>query len=341
MDEARKILKLWMPAERASVEPLAAQGGFSGARLWRVRAGDRDFALRRWPEHMTPGRLASIHALEQWLAQSGLPVPAPVAIPATGQTAAVVPEAVWELATWRPGVADYWADSRPQKLTAALRMLARIHVSAAAAPQATLQRLPDRGASSALRRRHELLHGLLIKEAADLSRDAWSKFASTERAQMIEAQRLVERVAPPLAAKALRWRDEALPLQWVLCDVWHDHVLFTGDVVTGVVDFGAAAFDAPAGDVARLLGSMVGDDADRRRAGLAAYESVRPLSDAERAAVDFFDASGTVLSTRHWMEWLGAKSGDPGPLIRDRRAALERFGRLLERLRHLAAARFA
>ena len=78
-----------------------------------------------------------------------------------------------------------------------------------------------------------------------------------------------------------RWTARTWPLQPCLCDVWHDHVLFDGDRVTGLVDYGAVKIDHPAVDVARLLGSLVGDDAEGWAAGLTAYREVRPFSAEE------------------------------------------------------------
>ena len=46
------------------------------------------------------------------------------------------------------------------------------------------------------------------------------------------------------------------PVPFNLCigDVWHDHILFEGDAVTGMIDFAAAKVDHVAADLARLLG---------------------------------------------------------------------------------------
>ncbi|HYO24252.1 MAG TPA: phosphotransferase, partial [Lacipirellulaceae bacterium] len=158
-----------------------------------------------------------------------------------------------------------------------------------------------------------------------------------ERALAAEAVGLVALVAPQLRHVAERCAGTPLPLQWRLGDVWHDHVLFTGNRVTGLLDFGAAGIDSPAGDVARLLGSLAADDADAWALGLAAYEAVRKLSPDEWQAAEAFDATGSTLAAWNWLRWLWPGRGDaPGPVV-DRPAALERLQRLLPRLRRLAA----
>src|SRR5437763_1299451 len=46
------------------------------------------------------------------------------------------------------------------------------------------------------------------------------------------------------------WADRPVPVQPCLCDVWHDHVLYTGDAVTGLIDYGEVKPDHPAVDLA-------------------------------------------------------------------------------------------
>jgi homoserine kinase type II len=93
-------------------------------------------------------------------------------------------------------------------------------------------------------------------------------------------------------------------LQPAIRDIWHDHVLYTGDEVTGLVDFGAMRIDTPAVDVARLLGSLAGDDVRRWQIGVAAYEGQRPLSPDERQAVPALDVAGTLLGGCNWVRWV-------------------------------------
>ena len=67
-----------------------------------------------------------------------------------------------------------------------------------------------------------------------------------------------------------------VPVQPCLRDVWHDHVLFVDDAVSGIVDPAAARTDTVAADISRLVGSLVGDDPRGWTVALAAYQSVRP-----------------------------------------------------------------
>jgi homoserine kinase type II len=108
-------------------------------------------------------------------------------------------------------------------------------------------------------------------------------------------------VAEPLLCQT---RELVTRLQPCLRDVWHDHVLFDEDKVSGLIDFGAMRVDTPAGDIARLLGSLVRDDADGWQAGLAAYETVRPLATTERMLLAAFDVANVTLAGIHWIGWL-------------------------------------
>jgi Ser/Thr protein kinase RdoA (MazF antagonist) len=89
-----------------------------------------------------------------------------------------------------------------------------------------------------------------------------------------------------------------------LRDIWHDHVLFVGDQVTGFVDFGALKAESVAADVARLLGSLLGDDREGWEIGLNAYQRHRPLSRDELELVAAFDQANVLLAGIQWLEWI-------------------------------------
>jgi Ser/Thr protein kinase RdoA (MazF antagonist) len=190
--------------------------------------------------------------------------------------------------------------------------------------------------STSAARRAERLNEIVGDDGSPAFVGALTQAPADAQPLVRDAVALVRKLAPQELDKSRAWQDVDLPLQYRLGDVHHDHVLFVGDDVTGVVDFGAVDFDAPAGDVARLLGSLVGDDRERRRVALAAYESVRPMRELEREAVAFFDTSGSVVSAAHWLEWLWPRDPKQAPAIADRTAALDRLARLVERLRVLA-----
>jgi len=52
-----------------------------------------------------------------------------------------------------------------------------------------------------------------------------------------------------------------------------------------------------------LLGSLAGDDVQSWQAGLAAYESIRKLSETEAALVSVLDQANALLSGLNWCRW--------------------------------------
>jgi homoserine kinase type II len=124
------------------------------------------------------------------------------------------------------------------------------------------------------------------------------------------------------------WSDRSFPLQPCLCDIWHDHVLFDGDRVTGVVDYGSIKTDHVAVDLARLLGSLVSDDPVWRSAGLDAYAVTRPLTPEDRALVTVLDETGSLLGAANWLRWLFHEHRQ----YPDRPAVARRLATLVQRL---------
>ncbi len=112
------------------------------------------------------------------------------------------------------------------------------------------------------------------------------------------------RSLPTVLGELEQTADVPLTLQWCLRDVKCDHVLFAGEQVSGLIDFGAAAVDSVAGDVARLVGSLVGDAREDWPPALEAYHACRPLSPDERRAIDCFDRGGTLAAAANWLRWL-------------------------------------
>ena len=81
-------------------------------------------------------------------------------------------------------------------------------------------------------------------------------------------------------------------------------------------------------DLARLLGSMVEDDAEKRHVGLIAYTGLRSLSWEEQSLVHILDETGTIIAVANWLKWLYRD----GKTFADRTAVAQRIAKLVERM---------
>lgn len=319
MDDARQVLFRYPPEfcpERT--EPLGAAGGMSGAQFWRVVAPRGVFILRRWPrEHPIPERLQFIHAVLQHAVRRGFSC-VPVPIRATsGESFVDFAGHLWELAPWMPGTADYEQFPSVAKLQAALQALAKFHL-AVADFRGSNDAQPKLGRSPAVVRRLERLQQLARDGREQLGRviddGVWPELATLARKFLVALPAALPRALVQLEPLA----NVSLPLQPCVRDIWHDHVLFTGDEVTGLIDFGAVDIDTPAVDIARLLGSLTTSSqphcgevaaawqtgATTWREGLAAYATIRRLTADELRAVSALDSSGTILAGCNWVRWV-------------------------------------
>jgi Ser/Thr protein kinase RdoA (MazF antagonist) len=133
----------------------------------------------------------------------------------------------------------------------------------------------------------------------------------------------MESVTPLLAP----WAERVVSVQPCHCDLWHDHVLFEKDAVVGLIDYGSVKTDHVAVDLARLLGSMAGNNYDLWAAGLAGYRTIRPLANEEEALVHVLDSTGTLGAIANWLKWLYADKR----VYPDRRIVARRLTDLVNR----------
>ena len=295
------------------VEPLGSANGFSGAEFWRITVGDAVYCLRRWPrEHPSEQRLRWIHAVLQHVRGRGIdytPIPLP-----NRQRLSYVEKAgwFWEVTNWLRGEASFHASPTPQKLQNALGALAQWHVIAADFDSGTYfdsERCGPPAPAPGMLTRHqrctELCNGGIDRLSAAVERHTLDQHSGGQAATI--AKQLIRQFrhrAPPaisILATACQLKVNRQPC---IRDIWHDHVLFEQDRVTGIVDFGAMRPATVAGDVARLLGSLVYDDQDMWAIGIRAYDRVRTLTDDERQLIPAWDLANSLLSGLQWVEWL-------------------------------------
>jgi Ser/Thr protein kinase RdoA (MazF antagonist) len=312
-----------------SAEFLAGSGGFSGALFWRLDTPRGPLCLRRWPrEHPSRDQLEFIQAVLWHVYQEGFRlIPLPLE---TREHAGYVCEAghFWELSPWLPGTANFRQSPSPAKLRAALMALARFHQAAASFPLPTRGPLASPGILDRVQRLRAWLDGKLSSLAAALCPADWPELAPRARRLIRLFSMAAEQVSDTLASAAAL----AVPLQPCIRDIWHDHLLFVGERVSGLVDFGALRAESVAADIARLLGSLCGDAADNWQLGLAAYQEVRPLGTAEMLLVSAFDRANVLLSGMNWLDWIYLQSRQ----FDDRAAIESRLDENQSRLEHLA-----
>ena len=288
-------------------EPLEATGGFSGAVIVRVETEIGDYCLRGWPLNSLPrNRILGLHRLlysvfQQGVTQVSVPVSAQ-----SGSTLVVVQDRFWQLEPWMPGKANFHDNPSDTRLVETMACLARWHRAASLFSPRPEERewffCNSNARSPAVIERLEMIRewsegkSLLLKQA--MSRSAHSPF----REVADEIVPRFDRLAPSVTRQMQAASQVPFELQPCLRDLWHDHVLFRGDEVTGLIDASACRGENVAADLSRLLGSFVGDDRSKWDFALQEYARHRALSVDEEELVVVLDRSGVLLSGMTWMD---------------------------------------
>ncbi len=275
--------------------------GFSGASVWRLECRQRAFCLRAWPVSMRDGsRLNWIHATLTVLCDAGAP---PVPRPLTtdrGGTWVKWDDRFWEISSWLPGRADYREHPSPQRLHSTLTTLAQFHAETARVVPPGVTQL----GSPALQQRWsilcELREGLMDRLRFLLREGAAGPWRELGLRIMHHCQMLL----PQLTAQVAHLLSVPVPLQICHGDLWHDHVLFLQEQVSGFIDFGNLRVESPTSDLARLLGSLAGSEYSCWQAGLEAYERLHPLTPTEHHLLAVLDQTGVLLSGVNWLRWI-------------------------------------
>ena len=136
---------------------------------------------------------------------------------------------------------------------------------------------------------------------------------SRDRADEVQAG-LAEELDTALSAILRAWPN-GLPVGHIHADLFPDNVFFLDGKLSGLIDFYFAATDILAYDVAVCLNAWCFEadysfNVTKARSLLRAYAEVRPLSEAERAALPVLSQGAAIrfLLTRLY-DWLNTPSG--------------------------------
>ena len=309
-------------------EFLGSAGGFSGAEIWRIQAPAGPLCLRKWPrEHLSGEDLETIHGLLRHVSQNGfpgVPLPRPTR---DGRTYLVHEDHLWDLTSWIAGIADFHQSPSVTKLSAAMTALAQFHRAAASFGGNESLRGPSPGIQQRIEQLRQWLAGGLDGLQRAVRPGVWVELESRARRIL----RLVPNFAGGVLVLLEACRSLRTPLQFCVGDVWRDHVLFQGDRVVGLVDFGSSRVDNVSTDLARLLGSLAGDDGQWWQVGLAAYQAIRPLEEAELLLVKAFDRSTVLMSGLNWIDWIYCQ----GRVFASGDVILRRLDEILVRLENM------
>ena len=337
-DQANSVLRPHFPhvAQWFGCRIESVSGGFSGAGVFKVETAKARYCLRRWPVgHTSAIRVLAIHELLALAKDHGV---ATVSVPLKSGSGTTLPEvnaAFWQLEPWMSGVADFLAAPNEERLKSAMTQLARFHNAVGdwvpsvgagqwfqpgnikACPTITNRiRMIDSYASSIAD-----LEAALARESDARFRDAGVRVALLFRSAHLDVQRELAVV-----------EGLPVPLQPCIRDLWHDHLLFQGDELSGIVDFGAMATDSVCCDLSRLLGSLFGDDSASWQRGIGYYEVVRTLTESEHRLLRPLDRSSVLLSGMTWLKRRYVLRNTPADLSR----VCDRLDAILVRLSSLA-----
>lgn len=174
-------------------------------------------------------------------------------------------------------------------------------------------------AGSALARLHLAGADFSGQRQNSMGLSTWRKLveATQDRADSVQAG-LAHMLRDDLAHAAATW-PQGLPAGLIHADLFPDNVLFSGDRVTGLIDFYFACTDLYAYDVTVCLNSWCFEpdgayNISKGRALLSCYQAIRPLTPPERAALPALARASALrfLLTRLY-DWLNR---DPAALVR-------------------------
>lgn len=337
-----------------SIDPLP--GGMSGASLFRCQA-DQTLALRKWPHGVSIHRVQQIHAVTIPLAARCELIPKIQPAHPDGRSFAVDSAgAIWDLSSWMPGQPLEF-DAAEQSIRVGGQAIGRVHrelqhqgtwVGQVPAVQDRLRRI---------RWLDEHLPGCFgVNLEGHVHPTIIPALASAVNRLQANWTTVSARLLADLSPLGLR----EFPLQYVLRDVHREHLLFTDETVSGIIDFDAVRIDSAAVDLARWGASFRQYQESPERTideVLAGYIATSPLSEVLAEAnpradfqADSANAPGKFnvstsefrtlilaiaesslwISLANWVVWLVAESRQ----FADFQRVAERLRRLMEAVDH-------
>lgn len=320
---AKVLTELLYPVAIEKMRFLGNGGGLSGARIWQMTGQRGSFCLREWPQpYPDSDKLREIHRCQIWARKKGLEFVPAVVIIGSGEMAHLAakdpPTFVmaeghfWELTEWLPGLANYWESPSQERLKASAKALANLHLVwrelTRSLSSLTVPAKVQGDQVPAIADRCAKLRNLNVQVVVEMQEKLERFNEMPWYMPAKEILRQIDGLKPTLYSALAYWHKYTFPCQYVLRDVWHDHVLFRGDHCTGLIDYGSLRVDTVATDLVRMLGSLTKSDPDSDwDIAVEAYQEVAELEEVELAILRDLYESSVVLSGIQWIQWLAVE----------------------------------
>lgn len=329
-----QIVQRFCKESAAAIHLESIQSGFSGAGIFRVTTPTATFALRRWPVNSLPRlRILMLHQFLKNLSEFDLPVAVPVLDRESQITTVRAENTYWQLEPWLPGEQITVDAASAEHIQSMMQTIAKIHFASETYMtshsgtewfKTTTERCP------AILERIDLIEqwtpsrlarcGEAIAAAPQGFQTVSQAILQNYRIHFESILKELRQFSPHRCRLFTCWRD-----------LWRDHILFSENQVTGVIDASAARYDHVGTDLSRLLGSFFGDNQQRWSYALDEYQKVRPLSNLDLELIRILDRSSVLLSGMTWIDRWARRKLDINQLA----AIVARMETIETRMHHL------
>jgi len=349
-----------------SLEYLGNNGGYSGARLWRFTSQDQRYLARRFakPASDRKKRIYWIQRTIHTAYGNGCDFLAPTIVNESGNSLIDDGDFLWQIEKWLPGSATFWSEPNISKLKNAARAIARFHslqflIAKQQHSRPTIDLLASSfdslgnsntaqsiyGEPQSIDDRIGLCHRHSKVDLKTIFKEMESQPSSIKSLLQQEAIEIHQRFNRNVISivreleqvkKKLRCSNPYEFATASVCfrDVWHDHLLFDGNRLTGIVDYDAMRWDWVVNDIARLLASLFGSRFDQAPEDwekfLKEYVGIFPLTQFDMEMLGVIDRANSILAPMNWVTWIYCENRDFGESSKIR----QRIGRLIVRMPH-------
>ncbi len=312
----RELAKLY--GEQYLIESVLDRG-LSHAVVFRIETRNGSYALKRHPLVVSRDRVLVQHQFQTYLCQSGFQFIPQLQNWTNGSTLIEEDRSFWEMSTWRPGTPlEHVGEVSDMQLRESIEVVAKIHTRSRA--KHAVEMIPP-----GITERERKLYHFLNNSQFHIQRFLNQFHATSETDDAYNGLQDIFRISTWLAPLVLRQlyeiSDAPQTCMWIIRDFWRNHLLFVGERLNGVIDFGASRIDSPWFDLSRMLGTLMMDSDPRWEAAIDGYNSLCSARTVDVKQIRFVHRISTLISGLNWLDWLAngnfeLSDGRRQPLLR-------------------------